>query len=309
MVLSTDQIKKENDDDVSVDPNLKLKQTGNKQNENLDTVMETDTNTAETEEVKHIRTEKDIVRNLKCYSEKHRRNSHDRHSCSLEREKDKTEARNDREDNSEACRKLTNFSIDRILRSDFGPKPCGRYDNGVRSFPPTSLSSSPFSSSSLFSPVGVSSRLSSKVLSAFSSAPTSAFAPKQSPSPLVKDRHCSPRRLTSPSSSPESSSSSFSSLSASSSRHLVSSSLQSKKETPSPPSVGVTSAGKPSDRKDSDSSPVSSAGQQLPWPAWVYCTRYSDRPSSGEFVLSSWLSWKVVVVFLWCGDGVFAAGV
>jgi hypothetical protein len=23
-------------------------------------------------------------------------------------------------------------------------------------------------------------------------------------------------------------------------------------------------------------------GPQL-WPAWVYCTRYSDRPSSGEF--------------------------
>jgi hypothetical protein len=25
-------------------------------------------------------------------------------------------------------------------------------------------------------------------------------------------------------------------------------------------------------------------GPQL-WPAWVYCTRYSDRPSSGEFFL------------------------
>jgi hypothetical protein len=25
-------------------------------------------------------------------------------------------------------------------------------------------------------------------------------------------------------------------------------------------------------------------GPQL-WPAWVYCTRYSDRPSSGEFLL------------------------
>ena len=29
--------------------------------------------------------------------------------------------------------------------------------------------------------------------------------------------------------------------------------------------------------------PASDAGKQLPWPAWVYCTRYSDRPSSGEF--------------------------
>ncbi|XP_076177487.1 uncharacterized protein LOC143151887 [Ptiloglossa arizonensis] len=27
--------------------------------------------------------------------------------------------------------------------------------------------------------------------------------------------------------------------------------------------------------------PASDPGKQLPWPAWVYCTRYSDRPSSG----------------------------
>ncbi|KAJ7422061.1 Homeobox protein engrailed-2 [Pitangus sulphuratus] len=35
---------------------------------------------------------------------------------------------------------------------------------------------------------------------------------------------------------------------------------------------------------DSDSSQASSnAGNQpMLWPAWVYCTRYSDRPSSGE---------------------------
>ncbi|KAM4705641.1 homeobox protein engrailed-2 [Rhinophrynus dorsalis] len=34
---------------------------------------------------------------------------------------------------------------------------------------------------------------------------------------------------------------------------------------------------------DSDSSQASSNNQQQPmlWPAWVYCTRYSDRPSSG----------------------------
>ncbi|XP_076659104.1 uncharacterized protein LOC143362638 [Halictus rubicundus] len=29
--------------------------------------------------------------------------------------------------------------------------------------------------------------------------------------------------------------------------------------------------------------PATEPGKQLPWPAWVYCTRYSDRPSSGEF--------------------------
>nr|XP_033328778.1 segmentation polarity homeobox protein engrailed-like isoform X2 [Megalopta genalis] len=28
--------------------------------------------------------------------------------------------------------------------------------------------------------------------------------------------------------------------------------------------------------------PVTEPGKQLPWPAWVYCTRYSDRPSSGR---------------------------
>ncbi|XP_072269561.1 homeobox protein engrailed-2 [Pyxicephalus adspersus] len=34
---------------------------------------------------------------------------------------------------------------------------------------------------------------------------------------------------------------------------------------------------------DSDSSQASSTNNQQPllWPAWVYCTRYSDRPSSG----------------------------
>lgn len=25
-------------------------------------------------------------------------------------------------------------------------------------------------------------------------------------------------------------------------------------------------------------------GQPMLWPAWVYCTRYSDRPSSGTFL-------------------------
>ena len=40
---------------------------------------------------------------------------------------------------------------------------------------------------------------------------------------------------------------------------------------------------------DSDSSQAgSNAGNQpMLWPAWVYCTRYSDRPSSGKSLLSS----------------------
>ena len=45
---------------------------------------------------------------------------------------------------------------------------------------------------------------------------------------------------------------------------------------------------------DSDSSQASAnlGAQPMLWPAWVYCTRYSDRPSSGE----SWgpMSWPAV---------------
>ncbi|KAM9308524.1 homeobox protein engrailed-2 [Gastrophryne carolinensis] len=42
-------------------------------------------------------------------------------------------------------------------------------------------------------------------------------------------------------------------------------------------------AGDLSVSSDSDSSQASSTNNQQPmlWPAWVYCTRYSDRPSSG----------------------------
>ena len=306
MVLSTDQIKKETSSDVvSVDSYPKLTQTGNIRNENLDSVMETDTamatdnatetgnameteNAMETHDVKNIRTEIDMVRNQKCDSGKHRRNSHDRHSPVHQRQREQTETHNNREDNSGPCRKLTNFSIDQILRSDFGPKRSDRHDTGVRRFPSQSLQSAlQFPSSSLFSTIGVSSRLSSKVLSAFSSAPTSAFVSRRPPSKPVKDKHCGPNCLTSSPASPESSSSSFSSPSASSSPHLAPTSLHSKKETSSTPHVSVTSAGKSSsDAKGLKSNPDSSVGQQqLPWPAWVYCTRYSDRPSSGELVL------------------------
>ncbi|KAG9476417.1 homeobox protein engrailed-2 [Eleutherodactylus coqui] len=54
--------------------------------------------------------------------------------------------------------------------------------------------------------------------------------------------------------------------------------------------VGIEGAHKPrslsgdhSLSSDSDSSQASSTNNQQPmlWPAWVYCTRYSDRPSSG----------------------------
>ena len=307
-MLSTDQIKKETstDDVTVVDSYPKLTQTGNTRNENLDNVMETDTamatdnatetdNAVETDNAmdahgdgKNIRTEMDMVRNQKCDFGKHRRNSHDRHNPVHQRQREQTETHNNGEGSSGPCRKLTNFSIDQILRSDFGPKRSDRHDNGVRRFPSQSLQSSlPFPSSSLFSSIGVSSRLSSKVLSAFSSVPTSAFVSRRPPAKPVKDKHCGPNCLTSSPASPESSSSSFSSPSASSSPHLAPTSLHSKKETSSTPHVSVTSAGKSSsDAKGLKSNPDSSAGQQqLPWPAWVYCTRYSDRPSSGELVL------------------------
>ncbi|XP_076476107.1 uncharacterized protein LOC117164639 [Bombus vancouverensis nearcticus] len=39
--------------------------------------------------------------------------------------------------------------------------------------------------------------------------------------------------------------------------------------------------------------PVTDPGKQLPWPAWVYCTRYSDRPSS---VLENYESSVVMTV-------------
>ncbi|OAD62789.1 Homeobox protein invected [Eufriesea mexicana] len=46
-------------------------------------------------------------------------------------------------------------------------------------------------------------------------------------------------------------------------------------------SSGGVTTGSPS--SNATGPPVSDPGKQLPWPAWVYCTRYSDRPSSGEF--------------------------
>ncbi|XP_055063085.1 homeobox protein engrailed-2a [Paramisgurnus dabryanus] len=37
----------------------------------------------------------------------------------------------------------------------------------------------------------------------------------------------------------------------------------------------------PSSESDSSQSNSNGTGQPMLWPAWVYCTRYSDRPSSG----------------------------
>lgn len=58
------------------------------------------------------------------------------------------------------------------------------------------------------------------------------------------------------------------------------------------PSLGSTSSTIGSDSLSGDSSTGSTSNTatnqtglngQSPWPAWVYCTRYSDRPSSGRF--------------------------
>ncbi|XP_076391368.1 uncharacterized protein LOC100875304 [Megachile rotundata] len=44
-------------------------------------------------------------------------------------------------------------------------------------------------------------------------------------------------------------------------------------------SPGAVPTGNPA--SNASGPPVTDPGKQLPWPAWVYCTRYSDRPSSG----------------------------
>lgn len=45
--------------------------------------------------------------------------------------------------------------------------------------------------------------------------------------------------------------------------------------------TGAVSAGNPA--SNASGPPGTDPGNQLLWPAWVYATRYSDRPSSGEF--------------------------
>lgn len=67
------------------------------------------------------------------------------------------------------------------------------------------------------------------------------------------------------------------------SRSLSSSASGSEIEVPTSPS---SSSGKAGDTGSSGGggSSSSSSGGPMVWPAWVYCTRYSDRPSSGELI-------------------------
>ncbi|KAK7092328.1 homeobox protein engrailed-2-B-like [Littorina saxatilis] len=190
-------------------------------------------------------------------------------------------------ENSAPNRRLTNFSIDSILGTDFGPaERRGNHGNELQHFPSVCAALSLSPSSLLFSPMaGISSRFSSSVLSAFSSvSPSSAFVRKQSAKHSSK-RYFTPSILTPPPSSPESSSSSSLSPSSSSRHHILTSSPK-KDKSSTPRSLAVTSTVTSPQEKCGDSNrPEDSASpgknHDLPWPAWVYCTRYSDRPSSG----------------------------
>lgn len=61
------------------------------------------------------------------------------------------------------------------------------------------------------------------------------------------------------------------------------------RKTPSEPTGKPVDLSKGEPENNKGPSPVTgeSVGQQpMLWPAWVYCTRYSDRPSSGELLFS-----------------------
>lgn len=95
---------------------------------------------------------------------------------------------------------------------------------------------------------------------------------------LCLDSNCS---SDSTSSSPSSSSSSSSMSSSPSSKQNSSkqgepASNGTGRYADSPSSIMVMSG------SNGGSAPITKESQPLLWPAWVYCTRYSDRPSSGK---------------------------
>ena len=65
----------------------------------------------------------------------------------------------------------------------------------------------------------------------------------------------------------------------------------SKSLSPGPSSASSPGSPAPSLKSSSAATPLQSAkdGQML-WPAWVYCTRYSDRPSSGKHTWPFWIN-------------------
>ncbi|KAG8226375.1 hypothetical protein J437_LFUL007774 [Ladona fulva] len=60
---------------------------------------------------------------------------------------------------------------------------------------------------------------------------------------------------------------------------------QQQQQSATPPATnGPASANGAASSSSGSSTSSNSSSQPLLWPAWVYCTRYSDRPSSGEFL-------------------------
>ena len=176
-------------------------------------------------------------------------------------------------------KKFTNFFIDDILKPEFGKKP---FETGTTTFTPverTRLNKS-FSSSSSF-PFSISSLSQSSSLSSSSSSSSIASQNSSVPSPGKKksfSRYASNSRYL-PSKSP------LSSISVSS----LDSSRTPQIESDNQQTLSLTSLNKA--KKDLTETPVEpkssenlpdSTGFQFKYPAWVFCTRYSDRPSSGK---------------------------
>ncbi|KAK9524030.1 hypothetical protein VZT92_017897 [Zoarces viviparus] len=149
---------------------------------------------------------------------------------------------------AQQAHRTTNFFIDNILRPDFGSRKEPSYRDRSRETPGREN----------VNPLGA--------------------RPPHTGS-LCLDSNCS---SDSPSSSPSSSSSSSSSSS-------TSSSPSSKQKSSKQGEAAGTGTGRYADSPSSimvvsgsnGGSPPTKESQPMLWPAWVYCTRYSDRPSSG----------------------------
>lgn len=178
-------------------------------------------------------------------------------------------------------RKFTNFFIDDILKPEFGKKPFETGTTTIATLSPVVRRLKSFHSSSF--PFSISS-LSQSSLSSPSS-PSSKVSQNSGVPPSGKkknssrygsdQRRCSPSKLSTPLTS-------ISVASLDSSRVLQTES--DKQQTLSPTSLGTAkkdlTTRTPVDPKSNENLPQST-GFQFKYPAWVFCTRYSDRPSSG----------------------------
>lgn len=146
---------------------------------------------------------------------------------------------------AQQAHRTTNFIIDNILRPDFGCKKEASYRD--RSQTPGRENVNP-------------------------------LVARPHTGSLCLDSNCS-SDSTSSSSSPSSSSSSSSSSSPSSKQNSSKQGEPASNGTiryaDSPSSIMIVSG------SNGASPPTTKESQPLLWPAWVYCTRYSDRPSSG----------------------------